>query len=189
MTVQVGAKWADFFTQLEMHHGLNVNNVDHIWLLHIIFLPLINAELQFFAESWNEHKIDSKTGPRRSPWDMFVFDMIARGVRGDPLAPDPESTLSDEELEVYGVDWAALHEQHIRDSQASNNSRDEGHTSWIGRRGPPPQLNGVELEPPQGTVAASDAFDFFAQHAFHEEPVNCWAQGLSFAHSMYPQLF
>ncbi|KZT31607.1 hypothetical protein SISSUDRAFT_959538, partial [Sistotremastrum suecicum HHB10207 ss-3] len=82
VTAQLGAKWADFFTTLEMHYGLNINNANHMWLLHQLFLPVINLELQFFAESWNEHKIDSKTGPRRSPWDMWGFDMLIHGVRG-----------------------------------------------------------------------------------------------------------
>ncbi|KZT34556.1 hypothetical protein SISSUDRAFT_991708 [Sistotremastrum suecicum HHB10207 ss-3] len=189
VTVQVGAKWADFFTDLEMHHGLNINNVDHIWLLHIIFLPIINAELQFFAESWNEHKIDSRTGPRRSPWDMFVFDMLVHGVRGDPLHAEQQESLSQAELEVYGVDWPALHQQNVRDAQALNNPRDEGHTSWIGQQGPPPQLGGVELEPPAGSINASDYFVAFSHSTFHENQMQRWVDGLALAHSLYPELF
>jgi len=33
---------------------------------------------------------------------MFGFDMLVHGVRGDQL---PDEDLTEEELEVYGVDW------------------------------------------------------------------------------------
>ncbi|EPQ50124.1 hypothetical protein GLOTRDRAFT_67157, partial [Gloeophyllum trabeum ATCC 11539] len=102
VTAQVGAKWADFFISLELRHGLDINNINHIWLLHHLYLPRINAELTFFAESWNQHRIQIRNGPNRSPADMFGFDMYVHGVRGDQL---PEENLNEEELEVYGVDW------------------------------------------------------------------------------------
>ena len=57
VTAQVGATWADLFVMLELRHRLDINNSNHIWLLHLIFLPTINAALHFFAESWNEHQI------------------------------------------------------------------------------------------------------------------------------------
>ncbi|KAF7311812.1 hypothetical protein MIND_00191700 [Mycena indigotica] len=103
VTAQVGATWADHFTSLELHYGLNINNVGHIWLLHFLFLATINSQLAFFAESWNEHRIQIRNGPNRSPIDMFGFDMLICGVRGDELPPEEEG-LSEEELEVYGID-------------------------------------------------------------------------------------
>jgi hypothetical protein len=45
VTAQVGSSWADAFTDLELHHGLNINNENHIWLLHILFLPILNYYL------------------------------------------------------------------------------------------------------------------------------------------------
>src|SRR5437016_4669654 len=56
VTAQVGATWANLFTILELRHGLNINNSNHIWLLHFLFLPTINQDLTFFAESWNHHR-------------------------------------------------------------------------------------------------------------------------------------
>ena len=58
ITAQVGAHWADLFTDLELMHELDVNNVHHIWLLH-----------------WNHHKIQICDGPNHSPADMFGFNM------------------------------------------------------------------------------------------------------------------
>ena len=70
VTAQVGAFWADIFTDLELRYGLDINNIHHIWLLHHLFLRLINQQLTFFAESWNQHRIQIQDGPNRSPADM-----------------------------------------------------------------------------------------------------------------------
>ncbi|KAH9929371.1 uncharacterized protein B0H18DRAFT_906142, partial [Fomitopsis serialis] len=146
VTAQVGAKWAEFFTTLEVHYGLDLNNDNHIWLLHLLFLDRINDELAFFADGWNHHRIQIRDGPNRSPIDMFVFDMLVHGVRGDQL-PDEAQTM--EELEVYGVDWEALREDRLLRAYHQNNTQTDGASSWIGRVGPPERLNEVEVEPPE----------------------------------------
>src|SRR6202050_19966 len=108
---------------LELRHGLDINNIHDIWLLHHLFLHLINQQLAFFAESWNHHRIQIRDGPNRSPADMFGFDMLVHGVRGDQL---PDKDLSEEELEVYGVDWEGLHDEWLLNSQQANNPISEG---------------------------------------------------------------
>lgn len=192
--MQVGAKWADFFSTLELHHGLDINNVFHIWLLHHLFLPDINQELAFFIESWNQHKITIRGGPSRSPADMFGFDMLVNGVRGDALASlDP---MDGEELEVYGVDWEALHDDGLRANHASNNTHTEGWSSWIGQAGPPPpaHLNEVNVEAPeleeeerlsavlQPLVAAAGRIDTVADV---QSLLNRWATGLAITTAYY----
>ncbi|KAI0362336.1 hypothetical protein OH77DRAFT_1500048 [Trametes cingulata] len=147
VTTQVGAKWADLFNALELHHGLDADNPLHIWLLHLLFLHEINEELAFFAGSWNHHRIAVRNGPRRSPADMYGFDMLVHGMRGD--APGAvEEVLDAEELEVYGVDWEALRDDGIRAMHSANNPSTEGWTSWIGQRGTPTHLNEVNVEEP-----------------------------------------
>ena len=94
VTAQVGATWGNMFTVLELRHGLDINNPNHIWLLHLIFLPTINMSLKFFAEAWNEHQIQIRGGPNRSPSDMFYFDMLVHGVRGESLT----DMMDDDEL-------------------------------------------------------------------------------------------
>ncbi|KAJ6449897.1 hypothetical protein C8R45DRAFT_1057262 [Mycena sanguinolenta] len=120
VTAQVGATWADHFTHLEIRYGLDINNVAHIWLLHFLFLGTINSQLTFFAEAWNQHRIQIRNSANRSPTDMFVFDMFINGVRGDQLPPDEEN-LDEDELEVYGIDWRRLREDGVLHSQAQNN--------------------------------------------------------------------
>lgn len=131
---------------LKLHYGLDINNPNHIWLLQFLFLPLINFQLQFFAESWNNHKLHIRNGPNRSPIDMFGFDMLVYGVRGR------EIDLSEDELELYGLDWDAFDDDAIRGSQLQNNPLNEGTSSWIGQRGPPENLSKVIVESPEAPL-------------------------------------
>ncbi|KIO19209.1 hypothetical protein M407DRAFT_48023, partial [Tulasnella calospora MUT 4182] len=57
LTVALGAKWAEFFELLEVQSGLDINNINHIWLLHYLFLADINEEVSFFVRTWNHHSI------------------------------------------------------------------------------------------------------------------------------------
>ncbi|KAJ7120403.1 hypothetical protein C8R44DRAFT_623637 [Mycena epipterygia] len=162
VTAQVGATWSNHFTVFEFHHGLDVNNVNHIWLLHHIFLPTINDQLTFFAQSWNEHKIQIRDGPNRSPADLFGFDTLVHGARGHALVDE----LPEEELEVYGVNWEGLHDDALLQSQRNNNRAESGWNSWIGRTGPPEHLNEVPIESPTGAPAAQCCYHTLAWSCF-----------------------
>ncbi|TFY51120.1 hypothetical protein EVJ58_g10727 [Rhodofomes roseus] len=195
VTAQVGAKWADFFSLLEVRYSLDPHSDLHIWLLHYLFLDDINAELQFFAEAWNHHRIQMRDGPNRSPADMFGFDMLVHGVRGDQL---PDEALSAEELEVYGVDWEALREEQVLHSHHANNTHDGGLTSWIGRTGPPEHLNEVDVqavEEPALTHLAGALAELqgiiqpWAGHADRESLALRWVNSLVFLQTRYPDVF
>lgn len=191
VTVQVGAAWADHFVLLELQHGLDINNVNHIWLLHFLFLPTINQQLTFFAESWNCHRIQIRNGPNRSPADMFGFDMLVHGLRGHQLS----DKLSEEELEVYGIDWEALYDEGLLQSQQVNNSGDEESTSWIGRTGPPQNLNEVAVESrigplrPDQVESLTQSLSPWMGRAEDTDIINLWTHGLAYAREMYPDLF
>lgn len=193
VTAQVGAAWSDHFTILELRHGLDINNVNHIWLLHFLFLSTINAQLSFFAEAWNQHLLQIRDGPNRSPADLFGFDMFVHGVRGDQLPPDDDMT--EEELEVFGVDWQGLRDENLLQSQRLNNSDAEGWTSWIGRVGPPPNLSEVILEAPNGPLQPPEVqlLHHHLQPWFgsgdDDDIVSLWTHGLMYARTMYSNLF
>jgi hypothetical protein len=95
------------FTMLKLCHGLNINNANNIWLLHYLFLHTINQQLYFFAQAWNRHHIQIRNGPNCSPADMFGFDMIVHGIHGGQLPNPASESMSEEELEVFGVDLEA----------------------------------------------------------------------------------
>jgi hypothetical protein len=181
VTSQFGAKWADLFRHLEIDHGLDVNNHNHLWLLHYLFLPDINADACFFAESWNKHKIQSRGQASRSPEDMWYFDQIALGVRGDDV--------SSEELELYGVDWEGLRDDQLMDSHFTNDdvSHSVEWTPWAGRSGPPPQLSNVPVEPPVVNGIDIDGLYGYIQpylgHHDRDSLLRRWSLGLAFLRS------
>lgn len=198
VTAQIGSSWADAFTELEMHHGLDINNVHHIWLLHFLFLATINTQLTFFAQSWNQHRIQIRHGPNRSPADMFGFDMLVHGIRGSQLPLPEEEDLSPEELEVYGVDWAALRNDHLLSSVRSRVAPGQvgDGSSWIGQAGPPPHLNEVPLDPPD--IALGDTqiqaleaavAGYYAQEGNNLTIPSLWIYSLSVARMVYGNLF
>ncbi|KAI1781796.1 hypothetical protein LXA43DRAFT_907695 [Ganoderma leucocontextum] len=194
VTAQVGAKWADLFTVLELQHGLNINSSHHIWLLHRLFLDFINFDLTFFTQAWNEHKISMRNlnASSRSPADMYGFDMLIHGVRGD--APAVDTVASNEELEVYGLDWEALQDDTLRASHASNNPMSEGWSSWLGRTGPPEHLNEVNVESPHidsqyelllSALSQTLPTLEYASLVTHEQLVNRWVIGLATAVALF----
>jgi len=68
--VEVGRRfvrrWHAFFIRLEKCHLLERMNPHHRWLLHYLFLDMINEDCQSFCEEWNAHPI-SGVGGGRSP--------------------------------------------------------------------------------------------------------------------------
>lgn len=158
VTKQFGAKWSRFFSDLEVHHHLDINNTNHIWLLHLIFLPLVNDDISFFISNWNHHRLQARGQRTRSPLDMFNFDMMVRGVRGTSVAFGVNQEEGEivregddqvEELDMYGVDWEALADSAVITSQRANNAAAEGVASWNGRLGPPTNLSSVVVDPPR----------------------------------------
>lgn len=185
VTSTFGAKWAQFFTHLELHCGFDIHNTNHIWLVHYLFLTDINNDSLMFVHTWNLHRIQSRRGqPSRSPVDMFGFDQLTNGIRGD--------TLSEEDLEVYGVDWEALGSNEVSSSNLANNPITEGVSSWVGRVGPPEHLSSVTVEVPETDFVADVVDGLFAhvsallEFSDTESLAQRWIMGLSYIHSREP---
>ena len=77
--VEVGRRfayqWRAFFLRLERCHLLHRDDPQHRWLLHYLFLDLINQDCQKFCEEWNSHPISGAGGhsPNVSDiiWEYF----------------------------------------------------------------------------------------------------------------------
>ncbi|KAJ6577278.1 hypothetical protein B0H19DRAFT_930974 [Mycena capillaripes] len=197
VTAQIGATWADLFTLLKMQHGLNINNVHHIWLLHYLFLHQINEQLRFFMESWNQHRIEMRRGPGPN-WslaDLFGFNMFVHGVHGSALPATDATPMSVEEMEVFGVNWEALHDDNILESRQENNDVDEGSTSWLRRHGPPEHFNEIAVNPPTGpfSEAEMEVLDGpllpLAGAVTDEDGAILWLEGLAAARRLRSDLF
>lgn len=83
LKVELLSKWADFFSELELRHGLDAGNPNHIWLLQYLFLVKINEEIGRFIAAWNNHKLRQRGQRARTPLDMFHFDMHVCGICGN----------------------------------------------------------------------------------------------------------
>ncbi|KAJ3768271.1 hypothetical protein FB446DRAFT_766700 [Lentinula raphanica] len=149
-------RWNDYFTHLELEHQLDVDKRSHIWLLQHLFLHAINQSLNFWVAGWNCHRISQRRGdgPARSPEDMWGFDMLTQGMRGDSL---DQFAMSEEELEVFGVDWEGLQDEVLLRSLRQNYANEQESSTWLGQRGPPERFNEVEVEPPPGAMTADEA--------------------------------
>jgi hypothetical protein len=125
VTVGIGNKWYEFFSGLERHAELDINNDVHIWLLHLLFLEPINWELTKWAETWNSHTMSLRGMKNQSPSELFFFGMVEQGVRGGRLE---EAAVATPTLEEYGVDWANVHNasvtRHHRERNPGADSED-----------------------------------------------------------------
>ncbi|KAJ6498082.1 hypothetical protein C8R47DRAFT_934187, partial [Mycena vitilis] len=63
---QFARRWRAFFYRLEALHGLDRGNPTHLWLLHRLFLEMINDDCRTFQTEWNAHPI-SGAGHDQSP--------------------------------------------------------------------------------------------------------------------------
>ncbi|KAJ7098709.1 hypothetical protein B0H15DRAFT_920416 [Mycena belliarum] len=174
VTAQIGATWAD------------------------IFLLLINDQLRFFMEVWNQHQIRIRDGPSHSPADMFGFDMFVYGVceTNPSQPPQPqEQDLTLEELEVHEIDWEALRDDSLLESCQDNNPSDEGFPSWIGHQGPPEHLNEVPVEAPAGPFSQEElefldtVLDHLAGAVGDAEVIQWSSEALIVARQLRPDLF
>ncbi|KAK1219067.1 hypothetical protein PQX77_018216 [Marasmius sp. AFHP31] len=189
--VNISSTWDSRFTDLEINCGLEYQNVNHKWLLQLLFLDVINEEMTFWYNSWNQHKIAIKDGPSRSPEEMFGFDMLAHGVRGDSLQSFP---MTEEELELFGVDWEGLHDEKIL-CDLRKNYTDKESSSWIGKRGPPPKTNSVPVDPPPSLLSEEEVaalihhLELLPRSSQQDHVRTLWIHGLAFARGLRPDDF
>ncbi|KAJ3817781.1 hypothetical protein F5880DRAFT_1492398 [Lentinula raphanica] len=190
----ISQHWNNLFTRLETDHQLDVSNRNHIWLLQHLFLHIINQSLSFWAEAWNCHRIAQRhgNGPTRSPEDMWGFDMLAHGVRGDPI---DQFAMSDEELEVFGVDWEGLRDDDLLQSLRQNYVHEQGSNTWLGQHGPPERLNEVEVLPPSGSMTPDEirlmdeSLLSTSQVLTEDDVVERWRAAFIYARSLHPHVF
>ncbi|KAJ7158390.1 hypothetical protein C8R43DRAFT_882563, partial [Mycena crocata] len=95
---QFARRWRAFFYRLEALHGLERSNPHHLWLLHLLFLDLINDDCDDFRADWNCHPISGE-GHSQSPNDMCFIGQVQNGVYVDDYADVHPNVLE----RYYGV--------------------------------------------------------------------------------------
>ncbi|KAF5334090.1 hypothetical protein D9758_018507 [Tetrapyrgos nigripes] len=84
-------------------HGLQRDNPHHLWIIHHLFLDLINQDCSEFQREWNGKPI-SGLGHNQSPDDILLTGMIEHGVYLDLDPPDDCDGLTLDQInESYGV--------------------------------------------------------------------------------------
>ena len=92
------------FYALEESGNLDVENEEHMFVLHDIFKPRINHALQDFAAAFNHRPI--RTEKNSSPNKIWSNGMIIPINEGQTALRD--ATVGEEvpeNIELYGVDW------------------------------------------------------------------------------------
>ena len=102
-TVQVGSWWTELFQLLENEGGLDPDSPNHLWLLHLLFLDVLNSHIAQFSRSWNHHIISIRGSQGQSPIDMFGFDMLVKGIRGNMLWEHNMIRLEQDEVDENRV--------------------------------------------------------------------------------------
>ncbi|KAK7678905.1 hypothetical protein QCA50_018045 [Cerrena zonata] len=126
MWVEVGSqfvrRWRAFFTRLERIHQLDVDNPNHIWLLHFHFLDQINHDCEQFRIEWNAHPISGKGG-NRSPNDLRLLGQTEHGVYVDEMEGVPVEELA----EYYGVHGQARERRRGQTGAGHPQDEDDDH--------------------------------------------------------------
>jgi hypothetical protein len=107
VTKDLGLKWTELFTQLEVNFGLDVANMHHIWLLHHLYLAQLNEELAKWMKVWNVHKLSLQGRRCKSPQQLYFQGMLENGTRGLDYVVDQNQDVL-EDPESYAVDWEHL---------------------------------------------------------------------------------
>jgi hypothetical protein len=139
-------KWKKFFEELEVHFGLNINLDAHIWLLHHLFLPLINEDLALWLGSWNNHTLARRGERHRTPSHMYIHGQVEHGQRG-LFIPSDEHLSADEygeDFAGYGIDWDELDDEQIQNFHDARNP-DDGDAANPFMSAHPEHLSHVEV--------------------------------------------
>ena len=108
---------------MEQSGVLNLNNPNHMFSLHVVFMARMSHSLHEFTEAFNHHKI--RTANNWSPYQMWVNGMMHQDnplVHGY-LDEDPDS------IELYGEDPDGRSPfedsaNNVEDSVSINNGED-----------------------------------------------------------------
>ena len=134
-------KWKLFLQDLETRHGLRVDNDGHVWLLHHLYLDLLNEQIMEWAAHWNAHTICLKREKNKSPRRMFLQGTRERNAPGMREVTEAHEEAI-EDLAKFGVDYDAMEDGALIDHlQAHNGNPFHDHA--------PNHFNKVRCEAPE----------------------------------------
>lgn len=90
------------FQHLEVSGYLDLSDNIHMFCLHYIYKPRINAHLKNFTGSWNNHPI--RTAGNRTPTQLWTSGLLQAARSSDYAARELQDQLS-QDWSQYGIDW------------------------------------------------------------------------------------
>ena len=113
--------YSDVFNFLEAQHLLDVDDEVDLWILHFVYKPRIERDLQRYVTQWNRHPL--RTERHRSPLQLFVHRTLTLNTTNivsldDVVDAQAENVLQDQwpagedgDLQVPTIDCALTDEQ------------------------------------------------------------------------------
>ena len=98
----VCSSFHEVFHFLEGRQLLDPDNVNDLFVLHCIFLPIIEHQLESFSKAWNLHSV--RTERHWTPRKMWINGMIAADNRGQVAVRDVVEGMQDD-AEEFGVQY------------------------------------------------------------------------------------
>jgi hypothetical protein len=191
VTSGFGRKWKDFFQILEANDNLDPNLDSHIWLLHHLFLDVINLDAETWTATWNLHTLSRRNEPHRSPHNMYMFGMIENGVRGIQVEDLPQP--SEDDIAEYGIDWNDIdNPRTMQHHQEYNNTGDDHANPFLTNN--PDQMSHIEVPMPRCPFSAEQIHYLDTQLSllpfFSHQDMNSrrllWIDALAIATAMVP---
>ena len=92
------------FQSMQESGLLDISNPLHMFILHYVYLPRINAAIESFVDAWNRHPI--RTERNWSPEQIWSNGMIDRTDERLSAVADVrgEAEMGDDDLQWYGTD-------------------------------------------------------------------------------------
>ena len=100
------SKFYCVFWYLEDIGLLDITNEVHIFVLRLVFLPRINADLDLFCSAWDNHPI--RTANNGTPNQLFIIGQ---------LSYDPNSSIPTIVTDRYGIDFEGPANSEISENQ------------------------------------------------------------------------
>lgn len=110
-TAQVLNHYRNYFSYLQSVRGIDFANTRIRFIVHYLFLPRINADLQSFIAWWAEHPLSSTAGNLSPAQLLFLYQENSGSAQvAAPLPPQTINALYGVGGEVDAEDWNALND-------------------------------------------------------------------------------
>ena len=87
------------FYSMEDEGILDINNEQHLFALHYIYIPRINQALEAFASGWNHHPLS--TCHHKTPFQLYTEGMILLDHDGIPALDYTDPV----DIQEYGIEY------------------------------------------------------------------------------------